>query len=183
MPAAVSLVAAWAAEHSLRISADRSGAALFCIASHRQSDEDTADHRLGGGKPRVKFHPVRLLGNAIDRHLNFGLHVTVAAEQTVPRCRKLRLDAGAGAFQHTMQSLLVGCVHSALHDGDDAVAPCSAPTHLHSLELRHRDSCTASLGPRASSKDASVHLAASPAPLRRIIGFRAPTQHERLTFL
>ncbi|KAF5219311.1 hypothetical protein ECC02_007737 [Trypanosoma cruzi] len=53
MPAAVSVVAAWAAEHSLSISADRSGAALFCIASHRQSDEDTADHRLGGGKPRV----------------------------------------------------------------------------------------------------------------------------------
>ncbi|KAF8300897.1 hypothetical protein TcYC6_0057810 [Trypanosoma cruzi] len=53
MPAAVSVVAAWAAGHSLSISADSSGAALFCIASHRQSDEDTADHRLGGGKPRV----------------------------------------------------------------------------------------------------------------------------------
>ncbi|KAF5215974.1 hypothetical protein ECC02_011295 [Trypanosoma cruzi] len=53
MPAAGSVVATWAAEHCLSISADRSGAALFCIASHRQSDEDTADHRLGGGKPRV----------------------------------------------------------------------------------------------------------------------------------
>ncbi|KAF8282968.1 hypothetical protein TcBrA4_0078080 [Trypanosoma cruzi] len=53
MPAAVSVVATWAAEHYLSISADRSGAALFCIASHRQSDEDTADHRLGGGNPRV----------------------------------------------------------------------------------------------------------------------------------
>ncbi|RNC54752.1 hypothetical protein TcCL_ESM07809 [Trypanosoma cruzi] len=53
MPAAVSVVAACAAGHSLSINADRSGAALFCIASHRQSDEDTADHRLGGGKPRV----------------------------------------------------------------------------------------------------------------------------------
>ncbi|RNC33238.1 hypothetical protein TcCL_Unassigned04080 [Trypanosoma cruzi] len=53
MPAAVSVVATCAAEHSLSISADRSGATLFCIASHRQSDEDTADHRLGGGKPRV----------------------------------------------------------------------------------------------------------------------------------
>ncbi|KAF5219832.1 hypothetical protein ECC02_007158 [Trypanosoma cruzi] len=53
MPAAGSVVATWAAEHSLSISADSSGAALFCIASHRQSDEDTADHRLGGGKPRV----------------------------------------------------------------------------------------------------------------------------------
>ncbi|KAF8307093.1 hypothetical protein TcBrA4_0021480 [Trypanosoma cruzi] len=53
MPTAVSVVATCAAEHSLKINADRSGAALFCIASHRQSDEDTADHRLGGGKPRV----------------------------------------------------------------------------------------------------------------------------------
>ncbi|RNC39952.1 hypothetical protein TcCL_NonESM10634 [Trypanosoma cruzi] len=85
--------------------------ALFCIASHRQSDEDTADHRLGGGNPRVKSHPVRLPRNAIDRLLIFGLHVTVAAEQTVP------------------------CV---------------------------------------SAKDTSVHLTASPAPLRRIVGCRAP---------
>ncbi|RNF08106.1 hypothetical protein TcG_10366, partial [Trypanosoma cruzi] len=91
MPAAVSVVATWAAEHCLRIDADRSGAALFCIASHRQSDEDTADHRLGGGKPRVKSHPVRLLGNAIDRHLNFVSHVTVAARRTVPLCCQLRL--------------------------------------------------------------------------------------------
>ncbi|RNE97230.1 hypothetical protein TcG_12667 [Trypanosoma cruzi] len=53
MPAAVSVVATCAAEHCLRISADRSGAALFCIASHGQSDEDTADHHLGGGKPRM----------------------------------------------------------------------------------------------------------------------------------
>ncbi|ESS62304.1 hypothetical protein TCDM_10027 [Trypanosoma cruzi Dm28c] len=53
MPAAVSVVATCAAEHCLRISADRSGAALFCIASHGQFDEDTADYRLGGGKPRV----------------------------------------------------------------------------------------------------------------------------------
>ncbi|RNC32793.1 hypothetical protein TcCL_Unassigned04568 [Trypanosoma cruzi] len=159
MPTAVSLVATWAAEHSLNINADRSGAALFCIASHRQSDEDTADHRLGDGNQRVKSHPVRLLGNAIDRHLNFGLHATVAAIRTVPRRHQLRLGAEAGASQQTTRSLLVGCVHSA----------------------SHRDSCTASLGPRAAKKDTSVHLAANPAPLRRTIGFRAPTQHERLT--
>ncbi|KAF5213782.1 hypothetical protein ECC02_013675 [Trypanosoma cruzi] len=183
MPAAVSVVAAWTAKHSPIISADRSGAALFCIVSHRRSDEDTADHRLGGGKPRVKSHPVRLLGNAIDRHLNYGLHVTAAAGQTVPRRRQLRLDAGAGASQHTMRSFLVGCVHTALHHGVEATAPCPAPTHLHSLEVRHRDSCTASLGPRVSAKGNSVHLAASPAPLRRIVGFRAPTQHKRLTLL
>ncbi|EKG08485.1 hypothetical protein TCSYLVIO_000367, partial [Trypanosoma cruzi] len=53
MPAAVSVVAKWGAEHSLNVNAKGSGAALFCIASHGQSDEDTADHRLGGGKPRV----------------------------------------------------------------------------------------------------------------------------------
>ncbi|EKG06260.1 hypothetical protein TCSYLVIO_002646 [Trypanosoma cruzi] len=53
MPAALSVVATWSAEHCLSIDADGSGAALFCIASHGQSDEDTADYRLGGGKPRV----------------------------------------------------------------------------------------------------------------------------------
>ncbi|RNC33454.1 hypothetical protein TcCL_Unassigned03849 [Trypanosoma cruzi] len=170
MPTAVSLVATWAAEHSLKINADRSGAALFCIVSHRQSDEETADHRLGDGNPRVKSHPVSLLGNAIDRHLNFGLHVTVAARQTVPRRHRLRPGAEAGASRHTTRYFLVGCVHSALHHGGEAVAPCPAPIHLHGLEVRHRDSCTASLGPRASKKDACVHLAANPVPLRRTIG-------------
>ncbi|EKG01211.1 hypothetical protein TCSYLVIO_007800, partial [Trypanosoma cruzi] len=100
-----------------------------------------------------------------------------------PRRRQPRLGAEAGASHHTMRSCLVGCVHTALHHGGEAVAPCPAPTHPHGLGVRHRDSCTASLGPHASSKDASVHLAASPAPLRRIIGFRASTQHERLTRL
>ncbi|ESS55144.1 hypothetical protein TCDM_13401 [Trypanosoma cruzi Dm28c] len=183
MPTAVSVVATWAAEHSLIIDADGSVAALFCIASHGQSDDDTADHRLGGGKPRVKSHPVRLLGYAIVRHLNFVSHVTAAAGQFVLLCCRPRLGAGAGASRHTMRSLLVGCVHTALHHGGEATAPCPAPTHLHSLEVRHSDSCTASLGPRAANKDTSVHLAANPAPLRRIIGCRAPTPHERLTRL
>ncbi|RNC55188.1 hypothetical protein TcCL_ESM07332 [Trypanosoma cruzi] len=183
MQPALSLVSKWAAEHSLKIGADGSGPALFCIASHRQSDEDTADHRLGGGNPRVKSHLVRLLGNAIDRHLNFGLHVTAAAGQTVPRRHQLRLGAEAGASQHTTRYFLVGCVHSALHHGGEAIAPCPAPIHLHSLEVRHRDSCTASLGPRAAKKDTSVHLAANLTPLRRIIGFRAITQYGRLTLL
>ncbi|KAF8307984.1 hypothetical protein TcBrA4_0002380 [Trypanosoma cruzi] len=176
MPTAVSSVATCAAKHSLNVNADGSGAALFCIASHGQSDEDTADHRLGGGNPRVKSHPVRLLGNAIDRHLNFcfARHRRCRADRATPP------SAAAGASQHTMQSFLVGCVHSALHHGGEAVAPCPAPTHLHSLEVRHGDSCTASLGPRAANKDTSVHLAANPAPLRRIVVFRAPTQHERL---
>ncbi|ESS62090.1 hypothetical protein TCDM_10282 [Trypanosoma cruzi Dm28c] len=183
MPTAASLVAKWAAEQSLRINANGSGAALFCIASHRQSDDDPADHRLDGGNQRVKFHPVRLLGNAIDRHLNFGLHVTAAAGQFVLLCCRPRLGAEAGASRHTTRSLRVGCVHSALHHGGEATAPRPVPTHPHSLGVLHRDSCTASLGSRAANKDTSVHLEANPAPLRRIIGFRAPTPHERLTRL
>ncbi|KAF8292253.1 hypothetical protein TcYC6_0117640 [Trypanosoma cruzi] len=183
MPTAVFVVATWAAEHSLRISADRSGAALFCTASHRQSDEDTADHRLGGGNPRVNSHPVCLLGNATDRHLNFVSHVIAAAQQTVPRCCQPRLGAGAGASQHTMRSFLVGCVRGVFHHGVEAIASCPAPTRLHSLEVRRGDSCTALLGPRASSKDTSVHLAANPAPPRRIVGSYALTQHECLTIL
>ncbi|KAF5220072.1 hypothetical protein ECC02_006865 [Trypanosoma cruzi] len=183
MSTAVSVMTTWAAEHSLKIEAEGNGAALFRIASNRNSDEDAADHRLGGGNPRVNSHLVLLPGNAIDRQLNFVLHFTPTAGQTVPRRRQPRLGAGAGASQHTMRSLLAGCVHTALHHGGEATAPCPAPTHLHSLGVRHRDSCTASLGPRASTKDTSVHTAASSAPLRTIIGFRAPTQHERLTRL
>ncbi|RNF23249.1 hypothetical protein TcG_01806 [Trypanosoma cruzi] len=153
----------------------------------RQQRRRSVLHRLaptvrrGHGRPSSgrweatrQSHPVRLLGNAIDRHLNFVSHVTVAARQTVPRRRRLRLGAGAGASQHTMRSLRVGCVHSALHNGGAAIAPCPAPTHLHSLEVRQGDGGTASLGPRVSAKGASVHLEANPAPLRRIIVFRAP---------
>ncbi|RNF01368.1 hypothetical protein TcG_11760, partial [Trypanosoma cruzi] len=127
MPTAGSVVATWAAERCLNVNADRSGAALFCIASHRQSDDDPADHRLGGGKPRVKSHPVRLLGNAIDRYLNFGLHVTAAAGQFVLLCYRPRLGAEAGAPRQTTRSSLVGCVHSALHHGSEATAPCRPP--------------------------------------------------------
>ncbi|EAN98628.1 hypothetical protein TcCL_ESM08809 [Trypanosoma cruzi] len=104
--------------------------------------------------------------------------------QTVPRRHQPRLVAGDWASQqNTMRYFLVGCFHSASQHGGEAIAPCLAPIHLHSLEAQHRDSCTASLGPRASAKDASVHLAANLAPLRRIVGFRAFTQHERLTLL
>ncbi|PWV17658.1 hypothetical protein C3747_17g59 [Trypanosoma cruzi] len=108
MSTALSAVATWSAEHSLKIEADGSGAALFCIASNRNSDEDAADHRLGGGNPRVKSHLVLLLGNAIDRQLNFVLHFTPTAGQTVPRRRQPRLGAVAGAFHHIMRSLLAG---------------------------------------------------------------------------
>ncbi|KAF5215980.1 hypothetical protein ECC02_011282 [Trypanosoma cruzi] len=103
--------------------------------------------------------------------------------QTVPRRHQPRLVAGDWASQHTMRYFLVGCFHSASQHGGEAIAPCLAPTHFHRLEVRRGDSCTASLVPRVSAKDASVHLAANPAPLRRIIGFLEPTQHERLTLL
>ncbi|RNF00071.1 hypothetical protein TcG_11817 [Trypanosoma cruzi] len=71
MPAAGSVVATWGAEHCLRIDADRSGAALFCIASNGTSDEDTADRRLGGGNPRVNptwcvFSAMRLIDFSIS---------------------------------------------------------------------------------------------------------------------
>ncbi|ESS62193.1 hypothetical protein TCDM_10164 [Trypanosoma cruzi Dm28c] len=85
------------------------------------------------------------------------------AMRTVSRRHQLRLCAEAGASRHTTQYSLVGCFHSALHHGGEAIAPC--PT------------------PRAAKKDTSVHLAANPAPLRRIVGFRALTKLKRLTLL
>ncbi|EKG03751.1 hypothetical protein TCSYLVIO_005197 [Trypanosoma cruzi] len=48
------------------------------------------------------------------------------AMRTVSRRRQLRLDAEAGAPRHTTQYSLVGCFHSALHHGDEAIAPCPA---------------------------------------------------------
>ncbi|KAF8301050.1 hypothetical protein TcBrA4_0052100 [Trypanosoma cruzi] len=94
MPAAVSVVATCAAEHYLRISADRSGAALFCIASHGQSDEDTADHRLGGGKPRV--NPTLCVCSAmrlIDTSILFCTSPVAAGRRATPP--SVRLGAGA----------------------------------------------------------------------------------------
>ncbi|RNC53134.1 hypothetical protein TcCL_ESM09570 [Trypanosoma cruzi] len=181
--AAVSVVATWAAEHSLKINTDRSGAALFCIASRRQSDEDTADHRLGGGKPRVNptlcvCSAMRLIDTSISVCTSPPLHSS-SYPFAVGRVWAQEL----GRRSSTMRSFLVGCVHSALHHGVEAKAPCPASNYLHSLEVRHGDSCTASLGPRAPTKDTSAHLEANLAPLRRIVGFRAPTRHERLTRL
>ncbi|KAF8284541.1 hypothetical protein TcYC6_0014900 [Trypanosoma cruzi] len=183
MPAAVSVVAAWTAEHCLSINADRSGAALFCISSHRQSDEDTADHRLGGGKPRVNptlcvCSAMRLIDTSIlfctspplqGRPCHAAVSCGWAQELVRPStpCDPFSLGASTVCFAPRRR-------------GNRTV---SAPTRLHSLEVRHGDSCTSSLVPRVSSKDTSVHLASSPAPLRRIVGFRAPTRHERLTRL
>ncbi|ESS61233.1 hypothetical protein TCDM_11190 [Trypanosoma cruzi Dm28c] len=182
MPAAVSVVTTCAAEHSLSISADGSGAALFCIASHGQSDEDTADYRLGGGKPRVNptlcvCSAMRLIGTSIlfrtspslqGRPCHAAIGCGWAQELVRPStpCDPFLLDAST-----------VRCTTAVRRPHR------VGPTHLHSLEVSHGDSCTASLVPRVSAKDTSVHLAVNPAPLRRIVGFRAPTQHERLTRL
>ncbi|KAF8301458.1 hypothetical protein TcBrA4_0051360 [Trypanosoma cruzi] len=182
MPAAVSVVATCAAEHSLNVNANGSGAALFCIASHGQSDEDTADYRLGGGKPRVNptlcvCSAMRLIDTSIlfctspplqGRPCHAAIGCGWAQELVRPStpCDPFLLDASTvHCTTAVRQSHRVG------------------PTHFHSLEVSHGDSCTASLVPRVSAKNTSVHLAVNPAPLRRIVGFRAPTQHERLTRL
>ncbi|EKF28983.1 hypothetical protein MOQ_007249, partial [Trypanosoma cruzi marinkellei] len=176
-------VATWAVEHSLRIGADRSEAALFCISPHQRPDEDTADHRLGDRNSHVRSHSVPLLGNAIDRHLNCGSHVTAAAGQTVPRRHRLRLSAGLGVPAH--HAFLAGRMHpqrvAPRRRGNRTVSGHNS--HLHSLDVRHGDGSTEPLGPRAAATDAFAHLAVSPTPLRRIIGSRALTQHERLTRL
>ncbi|EKF38240.1 hypothetical protein MOQ_001552 [Trypanosoma cruzi marinkellei] len=182
VPTAACIVATWAAEPSLKINAYGSGAALFRIASHRQCDGDAADHRLGSGNPRVTSHPSRQLGNAINRHLNFILHVTAAAGQTVSRRRQLRLGTGAwGVPAHHAFSFWSDVSKGASQHGGEVIAPSPAPSHLHSLEARKCDSCASLLGPRASAKDAPLHLAAGPAPLQKIVGSRGPTQHERAT--
>ncbi|KAF8304926.1 hypothetical protein TcBrA4_0044520 [Trypanosoma cruzi] len=169
MPTAVSLVATWAAEHSLKINADRSGAALFCIASHRQSDEDTADHRLGDGIQHVKSHPVRLLGNAIGRHLNFGLHVTVAAMWTVSRRHQLRLDAEAGASRHTTAARQS---HRVRHPFTSTAWKCGTATAaLHRSAHAHQRRILLSTWPPIQHR------------CGRYSGFRAPTKHKRLTLL
>ncbi|KAF8278948.1 hypothetical protein TcBrA4_0105850 [Trypanosoma cruzi] len=182
MPAAVSVVATWSAEHCLRIDADGSGAALFCIASHRQSDEDTADHRLGGGKPRV--NPTLRVCSAmrlIDTLILFGTSPPLQG-------RPCHAAVSCGWAQELVRPS-TPCDPFSL---DASTVRCTTavrrphrvgPTHLHSLEVSYGDSCTASLVPRVSAKDTSLHLAAGPAPLRRIVGFRAPTQHKRLTRL
>ncbi|PWV00926.1 hypothetical protein C3747_203g54 [Trypanosoma cruzi] len=183
MQPALSLTTAWAAEQNLKINVDKSEAALFYISSHTHtlSDEEMVDLHLVSGNLRIQSRPVRLLDTTINRLLNFGTHASTAAKQTMPRRHQLRLVAQAGASHHTMRSFLIVYVHSVSLYCGEAIAPCPALIHLHGLEVRHGDSCTASLGPRASSKDTSVHLAANPAPLQRNIGFHAPSQHERLT--
>ncbi|KAF8290552.1 hypothetical protein TcBrA4_0126220 [Trypanosoma cruzi] len=71
MTTAVSVVATCAAGHCLSISAYRSGAALFCIASHRQSDEDMVSLLPGNRNLRIQSRPLRLLDTTAEQLLNF----------------------------------------------------------------------------------------------------------------
>ncbi|RNE95023.1 uncharacterized protein Tco025E_10231, partial [Trypanosoma conorhini] len=183
MQPALSLVTSWAAEHNLKINVDKSEAALFCVSSHTLSDEDPVALRLGNGNLQIKSHPVRLLGTTIDRLLNFGPHAAAAAKQTMLRRYQLRLVAQAGASHHTMRSFLIGYVHSVLLYSGEAIAPCLAPTYLHNMEVRYRDSCKTSLGLSASTEDTSVYLEANLLPLRKVLWLRALSQHERYTRL
>ncbi|RNF04974.1 hypothetical protein TcG_10706 [Trypanosoma cruzi] len=183
MRPALSLITAWAAEHCLKINVAKSEAALFCNSPHRRSDEDTADHRLGGGKPCVKSHSARLPGNGVDRHLNFGVHATAAARQIVPRRHQSRLTAEAGASHHTMRPFWVAYVHGALfHDGG-AIFPYPAPACRRIAEARYRESSKASLGPSTHRENTSVHLESNLLPLQKTIWLRAITQLKRYTRL
>ncbi|RNF12301.1 hypothetical protein TcG_09246 [Trypanosoma cruzi] len=71
MPTAVSLVATWAAEHSLKINADSRGAALFCIASHTRSDNDMVSLLPDNRNLRIQSRPLRLLDTTAEQLLNF----------------------------------------------------------------------------------------------------------------
>ncbi|ESS61663.1 hypothetical protein TCDM_10731 [Trypanosoma cruzi Dm28c] len=57
------------------------------------------------------------------------------AMRTAPRRHQLRLCAETGASRHTTQYFLVGCVHSALHHGDEAITPCPTPAQQRRILL------------------------------------------------
>ncbi|PWU92617.1 hypothetical protein C4B63_36g134 [Trypanosoma cruzi] len=82
-----------------------------------------------------------------------------------------------------MQSFLIRYVHSVSLHCDESILPCFAPTYLHHMEVRYRDSCKASLGISAPREYTSVYLEASLFPLQKILWILALTQHERLTLL
>ncbi|KAF5216328.1 hypothetical protein ECC02_010908 [Trypanosoma cruzi] len=85
MQPALSLISTWAAEHNLKINVAKSEAALFYISLHTLSDGDMVDLHLGNGQIRIQSRSVRLLGNTIDRLLNFGTHAPTASKQTMLR--------------------------------------------------------------------------------------------------
>ncbi|KAF8304048.1 hypothetical protein TcYC6_0037730 [Trypanosoma cruzi] len=179
MQPALSPITTWAAEHSLKINADKSEAALFHISSHTRSDKDMADLRLGNGNLRIHSRPVRLLDTTVEQLPNCGPHASTAAKRTMPRRYQLRPVAQTGASHHTMQSFSIGYVHGVSLYYGDAILPCLAHTCLHNTEVLYRDSCTTSLGISAPTEDTSVCLEANPLTLRKILWLCEITQHER----
>ncbi|KAF8281834.1 hypothetical protein TcYC6_0006730 [Trypanosoma cruzi] len=85
MQPALSLVSTWAAEHKLKINVDKSEAAIFYIFLHTLSGEKIIDLHLDSGNLRIQSRSVRLLGNTIDRLLNFGTHASTSSKQTMLR--------------------------------------------------------------------------------------------------
>ncbi|KAF8304224.1 hypothetical protein TcYC6_0041410 [Trypanosoma cruzi] len=90
MQPALSPITTWAAEHSPKINGGKSKAALFYISSHTRSEKDMVDLLPGNGNLSIQSRPVRLLGNTIDRLLNFGTHASTTAKRTMPRRYQLR---------------------------------------------------------------------------------------------
>ncbi|PWU92599.1 hypothetical protein C4B63_36g96 [Trypanosoma cruzi] len=82
-----------------------------------------------------------------------------------------------------MQSFLIRYVHIVSLHCDESILPCFAPTYLHHMEVRCRDSCKTSLGISAPREYTSVYLEANLFPLQKILWILALTQHERLTLL
>ncbi|RNC52292.1 mucin TcMUCII [Trypanosoma cruzi] len=106
-------------------------------------------------------------------------HASTASNEIKLRCYQLRLVARAVASHRTMQSFLIGYVHSVSLYSGDAIVPCLAPTYLHNMEVRYRKSCKTSLGINASTENTSVYLKANPLPLRKTLWPCALTQYER----
>ncbi|RNC32692.1 hypothetical protein TcCL_Unassigned04673 [Trypanosoma cruzi] len=119
----LSLVATWAAEHSLKINVAKSEAALFHISSHTH------------GLTRTWSISILLAGTCVFSHaqcacwatrsINFLIvtHASTAAKRTMPRRYQLRLGAEADASHHTMRSFLIGYVHSVLFHNGEAIVP------------------------------------------------------------
>ncbi|PWV09416.1 hypothetical protein C3747_79g271 [Trypanosoma cruzi] len=141
MQPALSLITKWAAEHSPKINVGKSESALFYISLHTRSEEDMVDLLPGNGNLRIQSRPVRLLDTTVEQLLNFRTHASNAAKQTMLRRYQLKLVAQAGASHHTMRYFSIGYVHSVPLYCGDAIVPCLAPTYLHNMEVRYRDSC------------------------------------------
>ncbi|EKF99909.1 hypothetical protein TCSYLVIO_009165, partial [Trypanosoma cruzi] len=85
---------------------------------------------------QVSNHIGKLLRTVVTHHnANEKQCFSWTAMRTVPRRHQLRLDAEAGASWHTTQYSLVGCFHSALHHGGEAITPCPTPAQQRKILL------------------------------------------------